>query len=152
MIVRVQIISEDIQLWTHFDISPAQQHRTRCLWECNVREHCLSLIEFNILAEVVQSLSHVWLFVTPWTVALQALSMWFPRQEYWSDLPFPSPGDLPDPGIKPCFLHWQVDSLLLSHQGSPRSHHIFVVSLRTQQECEWLDMVAFHECRSEEHL
>ena len=40
--------------------------------------------------------------VTPWTVALQApLSMGFPRQEYWSGLPFPSPGDLPDPGIEP---------------------------------------------------
>ena len=39
-----------------------------------------------------------------WTVALQApLSMGFPRQEYWSGLPFPSPGDLPDPGIKPVF-------------------------------------------------
>ena len=37
----------------------------------------------------------------PWTVALQALtSMEFPRQEYWSGLPFPSPGDLPDPGIE----------------------------------------------------
>ena len=40
--------------------------------------------------------------VTPWTVACQApQSMRFPRQEYWSGLPFPSPGDLPDPGIKP---------------------------------------------------
>ena len=42
------------------------------------------------------------LFVTSWTVACQApLSMGFPRQEYWSGLPFPSPGDLPDSGIKP---------------------------------------------------
>jgi len=40
--------------------------------------------------------------VTPWTIAHKALlSMGFPRQEYWSGLPFPSPGDLPDPGIKP---------------------------------------------------
>ena len=40
-------------------------------------------------------------FVTPWTVAHQApLSMRFPRQEYWSELPFPSPGDLPDAGIE----------------------------------------------------
>ena len=40
--------------------------------------------------------------VTPWTVACQApLSMGFPRQEYWSGFPFPSPGDFPDPGIKP---------------------------------------------------
>ena len=41
---------------------------------------------------------------TPWTVARQApLSMGFSRQEYWSGLPFPSPGDLPDPGIEPGF-------------------------------------------------
>ena len=47
-------------------------------------------------------LSHVHLFMTPWTVAHQApLSMWISRQEYWSGLPFPSPGDLPDPGIEP---------------------------------------------------
>ena len=50
---------------------------------------------------VAQSLSHVRLFATPWTIACQApLSMGFPRQEYWSGLPFPSPGDLPDPGIE----------------------------------------------------
>ena len=48
-----------------------------------------------------QSPSHVWLFATPWTVACQApLSMEFSRQEHWSKLPFPTPGDLPDPGIE----------------------------------------------------
>ena len=47
-------------------------------------------------------LSHVQLFVTPWTVARQApLSTGFPTQEYWSGFPFPPPGDLPDPGIEP---------------------------------------------------
>ena len=45
-------------------------------------------------------------------------SMGFPRQECWSGLPFPSPGDLPDPGIKPASPTLQVDSLLPSHQGS----------------------------------
>ena len=50
----------------------------------------------------VQSLSCVQLFATPWTVAHQApLSMGFPRQEDWIGLPFPSPGELPDPGIEP---------------------------------------------------
>ena len=49
--------------------------------------------------------SHVQLFGTPWTIAHQApLSMRFPRQEYWSGLPCPPPGDLPDPGIKPTSL------------------------------------------------
>ena len=48
--------------------------------------------------------SHVRLSATPWTIAHQApLSMGFPRQEYWSGLPFLSPGNLPDPGIKPEF-------------------------------------------------
>ena len=50
----------------------------------------------------VKLFSHVRVFATPWTVASQAsLSMGFSRQEYWSGLPLPSPGDLPDPGIKP---------------------------------------------------
>jgi len=50
-------------------------------------------------------LSSVQLFATPWTVACQApLSMGFSRQEYWKELPFPSPEDLPDLGIKPASL------------------------------------------------
>ena len=49
--------------------------------------------------------------VTPWTVACQApLSMGFPRQEYWSGLPFPSPGDLPNPRIEPRSPALQVES------------------------------------------
>ena len=49
-----------------------------------------------------QSLSHVQLFATPQTLTcLAPLSMGFSKQEYWNGLPFPSPGDLPDPGIEP---------------------------------------------------
>ena len=60
-------------------------------------------------------INRVQLFVTSRTIAFQAyLSMGFSRQEYWSRLPSPSPGDLPNPGIK---QHWQSDSLQLSHQG-----------------------------------
>ena len=59
---------------------------------------------------------------TPWTVALQApLSMGFPRQKYGSELPFPSPGDLPDPGIKPRAPTLQVDSLPAEPPGKPTS-------------------------------
>ena len=47
------------------------------------------------------------------------LSMGFSTQKYWSGLPFPSPGDLPDPGIEPASPAWQADSLPLSHLGSP---------------------------------
>ena len=56
----------------------------------------------------------------PWTVACQVpLTVGFPRQEYWSGLPFPSPGNLPYPEIEPTSPAWQVNSLPLSHQGSP---------------------------------
>ena len=57
---------------------------------------------------------------TPWIVAYQApLSMGFPRQGYWSGLPFPCPGDLPNPGIKPGSPALQADSLPTELQGSP---------------------------------
>ena len=57
------------------------------------------------MSEEVKSLSRVQLFATPWTVAYQAPpSMGFSRQKYWSGLPFPSPGDLPNPGIEPGLL------------------------------------------------
>ena len=60
----------------------------------------------------ITSHSRVRLFVTPWTVAYQASpSMGFSRQEYWSGLPFPSPGDLPNPGIEPGSPAWQADAL-----------------------------------------
>ena len=59
----------------------------------------------------VKSLSHVRLFVTPWTAAYQALSMGFSRPEYWSGLPLPSPGHLPDPGIEPGSPALQTDAL-----------------------------------------
>ena len=62
---------------------------------------------------VRESLSCVWLFATPWTVVYQApLSMEFSRQEYWSGLPFPSPGGLPNWGSKPRSPALQADSVL----------------------------------------
>ena len=68
-------------------------------------------------------LSHVQLFVVPWTVCCQApLSIKFSRQEYWSGLSFPFPGDLPDPGIELVSLASPAlvaDSLPPCHQGSP---------------------------------
>ena len=60
----------------------------------------------------VKLLSRVGLFATPWTVACQAPpSMGFSRQEYWSELPFPSPGDLSDPGMEPATPALQADAL-----------------------------------------
>ena len=75
-----------------------------------------------------KSLSCVWLFVNPWTVAHQAPPfIRFSRQEYWNVLPFPSPGDLPNPGIEPRSPTLQADAFnlcttrepLLSHSKSP---------------------------------
>ena len=72
------------------------------------------------------SIQSIQLGTTLWTVACQAsLSMGFFRQEYWSGLPFPPPGDLSNPGIKstsPAAPELQADSLPLSHGGSPRGN------------------------------
>ena len=69
------------------------------------------------MTEHTQLLSLVQLFVTLWTIAHQVpLSVGFSRQEYWSGLSRPPPGDLPNPGIEPmslCLLHWQAGSLPL---------------------------------------
>ena len=66
--------------------------------------------------------SRVQLFVTLWSVAHQApLSMGFSRQEHWSGLPCPPPGDLPDPGVKPLFPELQADSLPTEPPGKPHT-------------------------------
>ena len=75
----------------------------------------------------MKSLSRIQLFETLWTVAHQApQSMGFSRQEYWSGLPFPSPGDLPDPGIEPRSPALQVDALTSEPPGklSHKKEHI----------------------------
>ena len=66
----------------------------------------------GIKTREVKSLSRVRLFATPWTVAYQAPpSLGFSTQEYWNGLPFPSPGDLPNPGIEPGSPVLQADAL-----------------------------------------
>ena len=71
----------------------------------------------------VKSLSRVRLFATQWTVAYQApLSMGFSGQEYWSGLPFPSPGGLPDPGIEPRSPSLEADTLTSEPPGKPNVH------------------------------
>ena len=71
----------------------------------------------------VKSLSCAQLFATPWTVAYQApLSMGFFRQEYWRGLPFPSPGDLPDPGIEPESPALEADALTSEPPGKVLIH------------------------------
>ena len=71
-------------------------------WQMSNVLRVLHLRSLEVKWSEVKLLNHVRLFATPWTIAYQAPpSMGFSRQEYWSGLPFPSPGDLPDPGIEP---------------------------------------------------
>ena len=78
---------------------------------------------------------------TPWTVARQApLSMRFSRQEYWSGLPFPSPGDLPHPGIKPGLLHCRQILYQLSYKGSLKSlksEWVVIIGWKTVQVIDY---------------
>ena len=74
------------------------------------------------VSQSVKSLSRVQLFVTPWTATHQApQSMGFSRQEYWSGSPFPSPGDLPNPGIEPRSPALGADALTSEPPGKPSS-------------------------------
>ena len=90
-----------------------------------------------------------------WSVAHQApLFMGLLRQEYWSGFPFPSSENLPDLGIKLRLLHWQADSLPLSHQGSPAwgdllpkfCHHLLYLGFLKEQTIysNWLHLLISH--------
>ena len=93
----------------------------------------------------VKSLSRVQLLATPWPVAYQAPpSMGFSRQEYWSGLPFPSPGDLPDPGIKPGPPAFQADALTSEAPGTNR------MELWTWMNSTCNTMNDSHQCNTEQ--
>ena len=99
----------------------------------------LSPCLFNLYAEWkwVKSPSRVQLFATPWTLARQApLSMGFSRQEYWSWLPFPSPGDLPNPGIEPESPALQVDALSSEPPGKPSWETLGWMKRKWNQDCQ----------------
>ena len=94
------------------------------------------------VSEVSESRSAVSLFVTPWTVAYQApLFMGFSRQEYWNGWLFPSPGDLPNPGIKPRSPTLEADSLLAEPPGKLKNTRVGSLSLLQgnfqTQELNW---------------
>ena len=98
------------QVWTRASFS-SPELESKGSW---VQQQCCFPVAHSLVGDTLvtrhrtklnglsaQSLSRVWLCAAPWTIAQQApLSMDFPRQEYWSGLLFPSPGDLPQPGIK----------------------------------------------------
>jgi len=92
-----------------------------------LRVHTLCHIPSSVvkLSPRLKFLSRVWLFATPWTIAHQAPpSMGFSRPEYWNGLPFPSPGDLPNPGIEPRSLALRADALPSEPPGNPRLSQI----------------------------
>ena len=101
-------------------------------------------------------LSWVWLFPTLWDIAHQTLrSMGFPRQEYWSGLPFPPPGVFLSKGSNLHLLHWQADSLPLSHLGSPPEdvsafHFYFLINASCFQwlKQNWLSIFTLYEAHS----
>ena len=93
---------------------PTKVHIVKAVAFPVVMYGCDSWTIKKVVKVKVRSLSHVYLFVTPWTVAYEApLSMGFSRQAFWSGLPFPSPGDLPNPGIEPGSSTLQADAFTI---------------------------------------
>ena len=87
------------------------------------RHHVLNASSVRGTVVFVYLLSCVQLFGNPMDCSPPgSFSMGFPKQEYWNEFPFPSPGVLPNPRIQPASPAWQVDSLLLSHLESPVRH------------------------------
>ena len=87
-----------------------------------IKENTEAYGNFHVVIVVVLSLIQLQLFATSWTVALQApLSMGFSRQEHWSGLPFPSPRDLPNPGIKSISPALAGGFFTTEPPGKPRS-------------------------------
>ena len=92
-----------------------------------------SILKNNML---LRHFSHVQLFVTLWTVALQVpLSMGFSRQEYWSGLTFPSPEDLPDPRIKPMSLASPALTVRFFTTNATWETHLYTYMLRANLHC-----------------
>ena len=118
-------------------------------WHLSLSIVFSKVIHIVVHASVISHFSHVWLFVTPWTVAHQTpLSMGLSRQKYWSGLPCPPPGDLPDPGIEPrspASPVLQVDSLPTEPPGKPPI--LWYVSLIQS----FYDRIIFH-CMDIPHL
>ena len=92
----------------------------------------------HIIEGIVKSLSRVRLFATLWTVAYQAPpSMGFSRQECWRGLPFPSPEDLPIPGIEPRSPALQADALPSERQGSPYASESYYAGSKMVGGAKW---------------
>ena len=97
-----------------------------------VKQLSTQLLLYIYIRKKVKSLSLVRFFVTPWTAAYQAPpSMGFSRQAYWSGLPFPSPGDLPDPGTEPRSPTLQADALT----SEPLGNYVLIFNRTHNSQC-----------------
>ena len=117
---RLQILlSSSVSLIGHqslLSLPPSMFHVFSLLTSTSVLVQSITLGYINYVCSVTQACPTL---CDPWKVAHQTpLSMEFSRQVYWSRLPFPS-GHLPDLGLNPHLLHWELDFLPLSHLGSP---------------------------------
>ena len=115
--------------------NPGLPHRRRILYWLSHKESplcvcvrvCVCVCVCVCVKVNVKSLSRVRLFATPWTVAYQAPpSMGFSRQEYWSGLPFPSSGDLPDPGIEPGSCTLGANALTSEPPGKTANAGVYI--------------------------
>ena len=98
--------------FTAINLANLKKQKTSAEETLGKQESLSSLSEGTQLIYKEKSLSRVQIFLTPWAEAHRAsLSMGFSRQEYWSGLPFPSPGDLPDRGTEPRSTALQADAL-----------------------------------------
>ena len=121
----------------------------------SIRNMFLRVIVSKALLEA-KLLSRVWFFATPWSVVYQApQSMQFSRRECWSGLPFPSPGDLPNPGIEPGSPALQVDALPSEPPGKPKNKHcktwpkrLWLMKLNSLWPPNFLGQGAACECSS----
>ena len=125
-VIQVCALTSNAEETEQFYERPTRPSRTNTQKRCPLYYRgleCKSRKSRNTWKVIVKLLSCVQLFTTPWTVVNQAPpSMGFSRQEYWSGLPFPSPGDLPDPGIEPGSPALQADALPSEPPGKFKSN------------------------------
>ena len=118
--------------------------------------HTYMRVYICMLACVLSHFSCVQFCATLWIVAHQApLFMGFSRQEYWSGLPCPPPGDLPDPGVKPMSPvspALQADSLPLSHQGSPCVYRFIYIHIFLHVNIYFILLIIFIYTHTHTHM
>ena len=118
----------------------ALDYQNFCVWPVSRLRPSGDINLLHVYAVTAQLLSHVWLFLTPWTVAYQAsLSVGFSRQKYWSGVSFPLPGGFPYPGIDPESLLSPAlaSGFFTTAPPGKRKSVIYWALIRYQAHCTW---------------